>query len=51
MGASPEGPSMAVTKDERLESRMFNSNEVFCSKAKAFLYVLLHRRDPDEQKT
>ena len=48
MGA---GPSMTATQDERLSSRVFNSDVVFCSKADAFLYVVLHRRDPDEQKT
>jgi hypothetical protein len=42
---------MAATQDERLSSRVFNSDVVFCSKAHAFLYVILHRRDPDEQKT
>jgi hypothetical protein len=42
---------MTVTQDERLSNRVFNSDIVFCSKADAFLYVVLHRRDPDEQKT
>ena len=42
---------MSATRDERVSSRMFNSDVVFCSKAKAFLYVDLHRRNPDEQKT
>jgi len=51
MGVSLEGPSMTVTQDERLESRVFNSDVVFCSKTEAFLYVALHRRDPGEQKT
>jgi len=41
---------MTATQDERLSIREFNSDVVFCSKAKAFLYVLLHRRDPGEQK-
>ena len=41
---------MTATQDERLSSRVFNSDVVFCSKADAFLYVVLHRRDPDEQK-
>lgn len=50
MGASLEGLSMTATQDERLSSRAFNLDLVFCSKAKAFLYVVLHRRDPDEQK-
>jgi hypothetical protein len=51
MGASSEGPSMTATQDEKFSSRVFNSDVVFCSKAEAFLYVVLHRRDPDEQKT
>lgn len=42
---------MAATQDERFSSIVFNSVLVFCSKAEAFLYVILHRRDPDEQKT
>ena len=51
MGASLEGPSMAATQDDRLSNRVLNSDVVFCSKAEAFLYVILYRRDPDEQKT
>ena len=51
MGASLEGPSMAATQEERLSNRVLNSDVVFCSKAEAFLYMILHRRDPDEQKT
>jgi len=47
---SSEGPSTTATQDERLSTRVYNSDVVFCSKAKAFLYVLLHRRDPGEQK-
>jgi hypothetical protein len=47
MGASSDGLSMTATQDERLASRVFNSDVVFCSKAEAFLYVVLHRRDPD----
>jgi hypothetical protein len=50
MGASLEGPSMTATQDESLSSRVFNSDVVFCSKAEAVLYVLLHRRDPGESK-
>jgi phosphosulfolactate phosphohydrolase-like enzyme len=42
---------MTATQDERLSSRVFNSDVAFCSKAEAFSYVVLHRRDPDEQKT
>jgi hypothetical protein len=42
---------MTATQDERLSSRVFNSDAVFCSKAEAFLYVVLYRRDPGEQKT
>jgi hypothetical protein len=42
---------MTATQDERPSSRVFNSDVVFCSKAEAFLYAVLHRRDPDEQKT
>lgn len=34
---------MTATQDERLSSSVFNSDVVFCSKAKAFLYVDLHR--------
>jgi phosphosulfolactate phosphohydrolase-like enzyme len=41
----------AATQDERLSSRVFNSDVTFCSKADAFLYVVLNCRDPDEQKT
>ena len=51
MGASPEALSMTATQDERLLSRVFNSDDVLCSRAKAFLCVVLHRRDPGEQKT
>jgi hypothetical protein len=54
MGASPGGQSMTATQDERLSSRVFNSDVVFCSNAETFLYVVLHRResrDPGEQKT
>jgi hypothetical protein len=39
---------MIATQDERLSSRVFNSDVVFCSNAEAFLYVVLHRRDPGE---
>jgi hypothetical protein len=42
---------MIAAQDDRLSSRVFNSDAVFCSKAEALLYVVLHRRDPDEQKT
>jgi hypothetical protein len=42
---------MTTTQDERHSSRVFNSDVVFCSRAEAFLYVVLHRRDPNEQKT
>jgi hypothetical protein len=42
---------MTATQDERLSSRVFNSDVVFCSKAEAFLYAILRRRDPGEQKT
>ena len=42
---------MTATQDERPSKRVFNSDVVFCSKAKAFLYVVLHRRDSGEQKT
>ena len=42
---------MSATRDERVSSRVFNSDVVFCSKAKAFLYVDFRRRNPDEQKT
>ena len=42
---------MTATQDDKLPSRVFNSDVAFCSKAEAFLYVALHRRDPDEQKT
>ena len=41
---------MTATQDERLSNRLINSNIVFCSKAEAFLYAVLHPRDPDEQK-
>ena len=50
MDALPEGPSMTVIQDDSFSSRVFNSDVVFCSKAEAFLYVLLHRRDPGESK-
>jgi hypothetical protein len=50
MGASSEGPSMTATQDERLSNRVISSDIVFCSKAEAFLYVVLHLRDPGEQK-
>lgn len=46
MGASSEGPSTTATQDEKLSSRVFNSDTVFCSKAEAFLYAVFHRRDP-----
>ena len=42
---------MTAAQDERLSIRVFNTDVVFCSNAKASLYVLLHRRDPAEQKT
>jgi hypothetical protein len=51
MGASSEGPSRTANQDVRLSSRVFNSDVVFCSKAEAFMYVVFHRRDPDEPKT
>jgi hypothetical protein len=42
---------MTANQDDRLSSRVFNSDVVFCSKAEAFLYVVFHRRNPEEQKT
>ena len=42
---------MTATQEEKFSSRVFNSDAVFCSKAEAFLYVYLHRSDPDEQQT
>jgi hypothetical protein len=42
---------MSATRDERVSSRVFNSDLDFCSKAKAFLYVVSNRRNPDEQRT
>ena len=42
---------MTATQDEKISSRVLNSDVVFCSKAEAFLYVALNRRDPGEQRT
>jgi hypothetical protein len=41
---------MTATQGDRISRRVINSDLVFCSKAKAFLYVVLHRRNPDGQR-